>query len=91
MSEVIDIGAAPSAKKRKRKPKGGERTELNIAEMFTERFAGAVRYCADRGGWHRWTSTHYALDTMEHARECVKVIARQLAEEAAALLDDDVF
>lgn len=91
MSDVIDMKAAKEKRRRKRAPKGGERTELDVAEMLVQRFGAELRYCASLGGWHRWAGTHWTRDESEHARECVKAIARELASEAAALLDEDVF
>ena len=86
---VTPITSARRAKKRK--AAGGERTELDLAELLVERFGDDLRYCAPLGGWFAWTGTHWTLDTRERARECVKAIAREIAGEAAALLDDDLF
>lgn len=82
-----------SRARRARKPKlpAGERTELELAEMLVARFSDDLRYCKALGGWFAWTGTHWQLDEREHARECVKVIARELASEAARNLDEDTF
>jgi putative DNA primase/helicase len=78
---------------RKRMPKAptGERTELELSEMLLARFGGELRFCAPLGGWFKWFGTHWARDLTEHSRECMKEIARDLAGEAAALLDQDTF
>lgn len=89
-SNVIALNAAKRARK-KRPRKGGERTELDLAERLVQRFGGELRYCRALGGWHVWSGTHWQRDDREHARECVKAIARELAEEAAALMDEDTF
>lgn len=70
---------------------GGERTELQLSEMLVQRYGNELRYCAQLGGWRAWSGTHWALDVLERSRECVKELARELAAEAVALLDDDAF
>jgi putative DNA primase/helicase len=67
------------------------RTELDMSEMLIKRFGDELRYCAALGGWHMWTGTHWALDESGHARECVKAVARALAEFAIERLDRDKF
>ena len=79
------------ARQKRKAPRTSELTELEMSEQLVEKFGGELRYCAAFGGWHRWTGTHWESDEVEHARECVKVIARELAGEAVALLDRDKF
>ncbi|MGB5546606.1 MAG: hypothetical protein WBM74_08550 [Polyangiales bacterium] len=67
------------------------RTELDMSEMLVKRFGDDLGHCAALGGWHKWTKTHWALDESGHARECVKVVARALAEFAIERLDRDKF
>jgi putative DNA primase/helicase len=88
-SNVVALSSAKRA--RKAKPAASERTELDLSEMLVERFGDVLRYCSALGGWHAWDGSRWAPDERERARECVKAIARDLAGEAAALLDEDVF
>lgn len=85
--KVIPIDRA----RRTRKPQLSERTELEISEMLVRGYRDELAFCSSLGGWHVWTGTHWALDLSEHARECAKAIARKLADEAAALMDEDTF
>lgn len=66
-------------------------TELDVAEIFVKRHSDEFRYCDSLGGWFAWTGTHYERDDRETARECVKAIAREIASEAAATFDKDLF
>jgi putative DNA primase/helicase len=50
-----------------------------------------MRYCADLGGWHVWTGTHWKLDKLGSCREYVKSYADKLFQQAVALQDADVF
>lgn len=82
---VRAIGSVKRARaSARRKPKGraDELTEIDIAERVIQRFGDELRYCAAFGGWHAWTGTHWALDVLERARECVKTVARDLATDA---------
>lgn len=84
--------ASAGGKRRKGKAiPDGDRTELQLADQLVERFGEDLRYCAELGGWHAWAGTHWTLDRTERAREMVKTIARELAQEAAADLDQDTF
>jgi putative DNA primase/helicase len=74
-----------------RKPLPGELTELQVSEKLVKKFGDEIKYCGPLGGWFAWCGTHWRLDDREHARECAKAIARELAAEAAALLDEDTF
>jgi len=82
---------SPGTRRRKPKPMEGEQTELDIAERLVERYGSEVRYCAQLGGWHTWTGTHWVQDEVEQSRELVKNIARALAGEAATRLDQNLF
>jgi putative DNA primase/helicase len=79
------------ARQKRKAPRPGERTELEISEMLVQRFGHELGYCAALGGWYVWRETHWSLDELEHARECAKSIGRELAAEAAALFDSDTF
>lgn len=80
-----------SRRRRKPGPKGGDRTEIEIAEMVIAASGDELRFCADLGGWHVWTGTNWARDERQRARECVKAIARKLADDSAKKLDQDLF
>jgi putative DNA primase/helicase len=88
VSDVVDLEARRA---RKRKPKPGEKTEIEIGEMVIARFGSVLRYCAARGGWHYYDGKRWQCDDLERARECVKTIARELAAEAGALMDDELY
>lgn len=89
-ANVTDISRA-------RRPKAqaqaapAEITELDVSERFVRRFGAELRYCRALGGWFRWDGARWCRDASEHARECAKQTARDLAAEAAALFDDDKF
>src|SRR5690349_14023926 len=79
------IGSAPvpiergrQIRARKAKASSPELTELDLAERLIARAGEDLRYCADLGGWHAWTGSHWTLDKRETAREAVKDVARDL-------------
>ncbi len=78
----------PTAPKARRQR---ELTEIELADMVVEHFGKTLRFCAPLGGWHAWTGTHWKPDERERARECVKSVARDIATEAAKVLDDVLF
>lgn len=65
--------------------------DIAIADEVFAQCGTHLRYCASRGGWFVWASSHWALDEAEFARELVKGIARWYAKHAAASLDEDLF
>ncbi len=72
--------------KRKQEP-AFERTDVAMADALVRRCKRELRYCAALGGWHHWTGTHWAEDEQEHATECIKAMAREIAEHAAGSFD----
>ena len=70
-----------------RQPPSFERTDVAMADGLARRFSRELRNCNALGGWHRWTGTHWAVDESEYATECLKTMARQIANAAAASFD----
>jgi putative DNA primase/helicase len=86
--EATNVIPLPRASKPR---KSSALTELDITQLFVERFHHSFKYCVALGGWFAWTGSHWERDTREAVREAVKDVARTLAEESAALLDEELF
>ncbi len=82
----------PLSRRRKRELAAHESMlPIDIVERHAARCATDIRYCGPLGGWHHWTGTHWELDVCERAREVAKQVARSIADEARALMDDDLW
>ena len=64
-----------------------ERSDVAMSDALVRRYSGELRFCKALGGWHQWTGTHWAADEQEHATECIKAMAREIAGTAADALD----
>ena len=88
LTQSATIASGTANGKAKRKADASfERTDVAMADALVRRFRRELRYCGALGGWHHWTGTHWAADEQEHATECVKKIAREIADHAADNFD----
>lgn len=68
-----------------------DRTELQIADRLVREHGDKLRYCAALGGWFYWDAMQWVRDESGRARELAKAVARDLAQEATALMDAQLF
>jgi putative DNA primase/helicase len=85
-SAEIESGKQNGRSKKERNA-GFERSDVVMSDALARRYKREIRYCAPLGGWHCFTGTHWALDEQEHATECIKAMAREIADHAADSLD----
>jgi hypothetical protein len=55
-------------------------TQRGVANIFTARHAGRLRYCHNSGGWFLWTGTHWQRQKTELAYYHGRELAAELSE-----------